>query len=50
MKKILAAILVILVVILIYILWPKKAEAFYETAMPVEKYQYEDENGAYIPQ
>ncbi len=54
MHRLLVPILALLILILLYILWPeKKKEKFYETAYPIEqkeKYQYETEYDAYIPQ
>lgn len=50
MHRILSVIIVILILGLVYASMPVKAERYYETVAPIEQYNYETVQHAYIPQ
>jgi len=50
MHRILSLIIVILILGLVYAVMPAKTERYYETVAPVEQYDYETVQDAYIPQ
>lgn len=50
MHKILSIIILILIIALIFILWPYKKEGYIETVRPMESNRYESEESGYIPQ
>lgn len=50
MHRILSVIIVILILGLVYAVMPAKTERYYETVAPIEQYDYETVQQAYIPQ
>ena len=50
MHKILSIIIILLILTLMYLLWPRNKETFYESVRPMEHYKYENEESGYIPQ